>query len=61
MYRPNTGSVQPKVVNGKTYCCLVESGRVGSGGKPRIVSQRYPAPDTETWSMPAAVSRIESY
>jgi transposase len=33
------GSVQPKVINGKTYYYLVESARVG--GKPRIVSQRY--------------------
>ena len=32
-------SVQPKVINGKTYYYLVESARVG--GKPRIVSQRY--------------------
>ena len=35
----NVASVQPKVVNGKTYCYLVESARVC--GKPRIVSQRY--------------------
>jgi len=32
-------SVQPKVINGKTYYYLVESARVG--GKPRVVSQRY--------------------
>ena len=32
-------SIQPKVIRGKTYYYLVESGRVG--GKPRIVSQRY--------------------
>src|SRR6266550_3218056 len=32
-------SIQPKVISGKTYYYLVESGRVG--GKPRIVSQRY--------------------
>ncbi len=39
LYYLNMASVQPKVVNGKTYYYLVESARVG--GKPRIVSQRY--------------------
>jgi len=39
MYYLNMASVQPKVINGKTYYYLVESARVG--GKPRIVSQRY--------------------
>ena len=39
VYYLNMASVQPKVVNGKTYYYLVESARVG--GKPRIVSQRY--------------------
>ena len=39
MYYLNVASVQPKVINGKTYYYLVESARVG--GKPRIVSQRY--------------------
>ena len=35
----NMASVQPKVINEKTYYYLVESARVG--GKLRIVSQRY--------------------
>src|SRR5665647_3766526 len=39
VYYLNMASVQPKVINGKTYYYLVESARVG--GKPRIVSQRY--------------------
>jgi hypothetical protein len=39
VYGLNIASVQPKVINGKTYYDLVESARVG--GKPRIVSQRY--------------------
>ena len=39
LYYLNMASVQPKVINGKTYYYLVESARVG--GKPRIVSQRY--------------------
>jgi len=39
VYYLKVASIQPKVISGKTYYYLVESGRVG--GKPRIVSQRY--------------------
>ena len=39
VYYLNVASVQPKVINGKTYYYLVESARVD--GKPRVVSQRY--------------------
>ena len=39
VYYLNMASVQPKVINGKTYYYLVGSARVD--GKPRVVSQRY--------------------
>lgn len=36
MYRPNTASVQPNVVNGKTFYYLVESAQVGGQAPNRV-------------------------